>query len=477
MKRSLPAVRWPWIAALAAASAAILCSAPAQYLGRQQDDIIYVIGSQSLAQGDYRIFTSIGNPPLVNFPPGFPLLLLPVSALWGGQPAAYQAFCALLLASLPWLLWRWLRRRLGGTEAALAALLFATSPVTLSQSGAVMSESAYTAVAVLLLAALEAGRRGTAGLLLLGLTQLRLAGFSLLPAVLWRPGSRGRARALAASLLPAAGGLLAWVAWSQRSSHGVGEFHVFSLFYAYRDLGWLHPLKVLADNVRFYLGEWGGCYLPPAWSAAGAFLGAVLAALALRGAWRAWPEDRARPAILMLAGTAAMHAVWPWQYDRYLIPLLPWLLWLLAAGTGARARWLLALLLAAQLGSHTHRWVLGRHSWRTPELARTYEWVRTRTAPSDAITSALPLRDGFHCARPSLPLPRPLDAEGFAAQLRRYRVRLVLWQEELDVGLSLPRDSAAARRLAGLRAILEDGRRFRLVHEDAVEGARIYELR
>lgn len=467
---------WPWIAALAAASLAILCSAPAQHLGRQQDDLLYIIGSQSLAQGSYRLFTSIGQPPMVAVVPGLSILLLPVTWLCGGSLAAYQASCALIMAGLPWLLWWWLRRRLGEAESALAALVFATSPLVLCQSGTVMSEAPYTALAVLFLSALETSRWPAAGLLLTGLSQLRLAGLSLLPAAAYSSWRRGGWQALAWTLAPAAAASGLWYAWSHAVSKGAGAFHQAELLDSYAAGDLLRPLAVAFDNARFYLAEWGSCFLHPSWSGAGIFVGAALAALALRGARRVWPQERARPAVLMLAGAAAMHAFWPWQYDRYLIPLLPWLLWLLAAGAAGKSRWLLAALIALQLGFHSHRWVLGRHPWRVPELGRTYDWVRSRTGPADAVTSALPVRDGFLCARPSLPLPQTSDAQAFVDALRRYRVRRVLWQEGLDVGLSLPQDAAVTRRLRSVRAILDDSRRFRLVHEQREEGSRVYEL-
>lgn len=468
---------WPWIAALAAASLIILSAAPAQYLGRQQDDLLYIIGSQSLTQGGYRLFTGIGQPPMVAVVPGLSILLLPVTWLCGGSLAAYQVFCALVMAGLPWLLWWWLRRRLGEAESALTALVFATSPLVLCQSGTVMSEAPYTVLAVLFLSALETSRWPAAGLLLMGLSQLRLAGLSLLPAALYQAWSKGGWRARSWSLAPAGAAALLWYSWSHAVSKGAGEFHQAELLDSYAGGRSWRPLAVAFDNARFYLAEWGSCFLHPSWGGAGVFVGAVLAAFALRGAWRVWPEERARPALLMLAGAAAMHAFWPWQYDRYLIPLLPWLLWLLAAGAAGKARWLLAALIVLQLGFHSHRWVLGSHSWRVPELGRTYDWLRSRTGPADAITSALPVRDGFLCARPSLPLPQTVDAQVFADELRRYRVRRVLWQEGLDVGLSLPQDAAVTRRLRSVRAILDDSRRFRLVHEETAEKARVYELR
>jgi hypothetical protein len=470
--------RQVWIlAALTAASAAILYAAPAQYLGRQQDDLLYVIGSQSLARGSYRLFTCIGQPPLVAVVPGLSLLLLPVTWLCRGWLCAYQIFCALILAGLPWLLWRWLRRRLGEFESVLVALLFATSPLVLCQSGAVMSEGSYTALAVLFLAALETGHWPAVGRLLLALTQIRLAGCSLLPAALYGPWRLKDRRAACWAVLPAALAALLWYAWSHAASRGAGEFHELELRSSYQGHSWLLALAVAFDNGRYYLAEWGGSFLPLRWGQTAWVCGAALAALVLRGAWRLRREESARPAILMLCGAALMHAFWPWQYDRYLIPLLPWLLWLVAAGAGRGARWLLGLLLTLQLIFHSARWTCGVDAWRQPELGRTYAWLRGNTGAADALASALNVRDGFLCSRPSLPLPDAQQPDGFAQALRRSRVRWVLWQDDIDIGLSIRRTSTVGSKLKRIRTFLEDGRRFRLAYEDHEEHARVYELR
>ncbi|MDD5630270.1 MAG: hypothetical protein PHU21_14480 [Elusimicrobia bacterium] len=463
------------LAALAAASAAILCAAPAQYLGRQQDDLLYIIGSQSLAQGSYRLSTCIGQPPLVAVVPGLPVLLLPVTWLSSGGTGAYQVFCALVLAGLPWLVWWWCRRRLGEPESVLVALLFATSPLVLCQSGAVMSEGPYTALAVLFLAAAESGRWPAAGALLLALTQLRLAGWSLLPAALCGPWRLKDRRAALWLLLPAASAAALWYAWSHGASRGAGEFHVIELRDSYQGHLWSRVLAVACDNARYYLASWGGAFWPLDWSRTAALAGAALAALALRGAWLLRGEERARPAVLLLCGAALLHLFWPWQYDRYLIPLLPWLLWLVAAGAGRRALPLLGLLLALQLTFHSARWLAGVETWRVPELSRTYAWLRAHSGSADGLASALNVRDGILCSRPSLPLPDVPQAQDFAGTLRRMRVRWVLWQDGLDIGLSARRGSTMDGKLQRIRAYLEDDRWFRRAYADPKEDARVYE--
>jgi len=330
-------------------------------------------------------------------------------------------------------------------------------------------------VAVLFLAAAEAGRWPASGGLLLALTQVRPAGFSIFPAALVRPWRERDWRAACWSVLPALLAALVWYGWSLSAGGETGEFQELRL--SYQGQLWLRPLAVAFDNGRYYLTAWGASYLPLCWSSRAALAGAALAALALRGAWRLWREERARPAILMLAGAAVMHAFWSWQYDRYLIPLLPWLLWLTAAGAGRRARWLLGLLLGLQLAFHSHRLLAGVADWRRPELQRTYAWLRGHSAPSDAIASPLYVRDGFYARRPSVALPDTEDCGRFAQALKRRRARFALWQKDLDVGLTLARTATIQRKLERARSHLEDPRRFRLAYENQDEGSRVYELR
>jgi len=470
-----PALRfslWPLLA-LAAASLVLLLCAPAQYLGRQQDDLLYIISSQALAGGSYRLFTSPGLPPLVMITPGMPLLLLPLTLAAGEGLAFYQIFATLALGASPWLVWIWLKRRVP-SHALVISLLFGFCPIVLFQAGSVMSEAPYLLLVLALLALLERpGSPLAAGGLLLVLTQVRPAGFSLLPAAL--AGSllrRQWLRAAGTMALPCAGAAL-WCLWSCSVSGSVQELNELRLSYQGRD--WLHPLRVALDNARFYLSSWGSCYLP--WGAAATAVGAALSALSLRGALLLWRENREDPALWMLAAGALLHALWAWQYERYLIPLLPWLLWSVARGLGRAAGPTLALMLACQLLFHLPRFASGRAFRRQPELSETYQWLRSSIQPSEALASPLYVRDGFYAGRPSLPLPDTPDPRAFAAMLKRARARYILWQERLEVGLSLSQGATLQKRLERAGEMLKEPSLFSLVYQNPAEGSRVYVLK
>jgi hypothetical protein len=451
----------------------VLAFAPAQYFGRQQDDLLYFIGARALLAGRYCLLTTPGCPPLTMINPGWPAILAPLFLLTE-RPGPFQAFSALLLAAAPVALWAWLRRREDETTALLAAALFASCPLVLSQSGAVMSEAPYLLIFLAMLAYVEKKRASAAGACGAALLLTRTAGLAVMPALLL-PFARARnrrdlARAAAAPFLASA----LWAAWSWSKNRTVGKFELLPATYG--GGGWAKPFAVAAANARFYAAEWGGCFLPPA-RTGGALALAAGAALAAAAAWGLLGALRRRsddPAAWALLGTAALLLVWGWQYERYMIPLLPLLLWALAAGLGRAAKPALAILLALQFGAQTLP-RLGRPTpWATPELAATYAWLAARPEPN-LLSSTEPVRDGWLSGLANAPLPSVARDEDFAPALKAAGVRYVLRADGQDYGLERDESSALRREVERDYRRLEDPLRFRKVHEEPGERAAVYE--
>lgn len=456
--------------ALAACALLVLAFAPAQYFGRQQDDVLYLIGARALTLGRYCLLTSPGCPPLTMINPAWPALLAPL-AWFTEHPGPFQAASALVLALVPLALWAWLRRRAGETQALLAAGLFASSPLVLSQAGAVMSEAPFTLALIAMVAAAEAGRALPAGLAAAALLLTRTAGVSALPALaVFLHPLRPRA------FLPPVLAFGAWSFWSYSRIGAVDKFSMFSLSYGESPLWKL--ARLAWSNARFYLTTLGGCFTPPplAGGALALVIGALLAAAALLGVWRALRRPPARPAALALAGTVLMLGVWGWQYERYLIPLLPLLLWALIEGLGRRAKPALAAMLMLQLLMQTLP-RLGRPSpWAEPELKRTYAWLSARPGP-DLLVSGEPVRDGWHTRMPNLSIPVVERDEDFAATLKRLRVTLILRVEGQNYGLEADPSALPRRQVEQVYRRLQDPRYFRVLHEEPSERATVYEPR
>jgi hypothetical protein len=466
LRRFQIAVPPPLTAALlGAGSLLVLAFAPAQYLGRQQDDLMYFLAALALPTGRYELMTAVGHPPLTSTAPGWPLLMAPFG-LVTQAPGIFQALAALILAAGPWVLWAWLKRRTDDKTALLAALIFASSPLALSQSGTLMPEAAYLLIFLAALMASENGRRGLAGGLGALLVLIRPAGLSALPSLAVEPALKRRWADVVRVLTPALIAVGLWSAWSLTRSGGVQEAGELTFAYG----GGMSPFQVARDNVRFFSASLGGSFLPPRHSdgIAAILLGTALLLAVARGLRRKLRE----PAAVALLGALAMHSLWTWQYERYLIPLLPVLLWALIEGLGAAAPRVLAALLAAQLGFQTLP-RLGRPSpWAEPELSRTYAWLKSRPEPG-ALASALPVRDGWYAERPCLPFPNDADGTNFAAKLKAARARFILRQDGLDLGLSA--GAPLSRLLGRAYGHLDDTRRFRKVHEEPAERASIYE--
>ncbi|MBI4345538.1 MAG: hypothetical protein HY553_01700 [Elusimicrobia bacterium] len=472
MKRFAAYGRDPWL--LAAASFLILAAAPAQYLGRQHDDILFVVASHALSLGHYALFTSPGAPPLHHVWPGVPAMYLPVTWAFGDQAWAYQAFAALVLAACPWAIWGWLRARISREGALLAALVFASSPLVLAQSGCVMSEGPYTLLAAILLLLLQAPRPDypRSGWVLFALALSRPASLPALPAAAARP-VLGRRWAESARLLgPAAAGLAAWWAWSWLRAGSLQETGEWAVSFAGRGLG--GALGLMGSNARFYLEAMGSGLLPAALAPAAPAAGAAVFAAAAAGAWRRLRRDRSDAAMLMLALAVPMHLAWGWQYERYLIPLLPLILAAGAEALGRRAAWALGAALACQLAFHVPKH-LAPSPVATPELAQTYRWLREHSREGEVLASPLYVRDSYYTGRPSLPLADATDSGALSELSKRWRVRYIVWQD-LDLGLSLERTSALRAGLDHIRELLEDPKRFRRAFVDVAGNAAVYEV-
>jgi len=458
---------------LAACALLVLAFAPAQYFGRQQDDLLYYFGARALASGCYCLETSPGCPPLAMINPGWPLLLAPL-AFFTERPGLFQAFSALILAAAPIATWAWLRRRTDETTALLAAALFASCPLALAQAGVPMSEAPSVLVLLALLAAAEDKRPRAAGALGAALLMLRTAGAAALAAPLAPLLRARRWSAAAAAAAPPALAYALWSLWSWSRTRGVDKISLLADIY--RGNAWRKPLEVAAANARFYLAAWGGCFLPPgfAYGRTALVFGALLAAAAAAGLARVLRRRRDDPAAWALIAAAALHALWSWQYERYMIPVLPLLIWSLAAGLGRAAKPALAGLLVLQLASQTLP-RLGRPSpYAEPELALSYAWLAARPRPA-LLASAEHVRDGYYAGLPNVALPDDENARDFAAHLKSMRVSYVVREDGLDVGLGADPSSGLRRALERAYSHLDEERLFRKVHEEPAERARIYE--
>ena len=327
-------------------------------VGVFQDDGHYLILARALARGEgYRYFNLPGAPPATHFPPGYPLLLMP---LWWVSPR-FPANVALLkllnvaLLPLAALAVRALARRVSGLSVAAASAVAVASVATvpvLFLTGLIFSETAFIGAmcGALMTAERLAGSAGATRRAALGvgvavgaLALLRTVGVALLPAVLavllWRRRWRDAALVFAGALAL----LLPWQWWTAVHAHDVptaiaGAYGAYGpwLAAAYRAGGPGFAWDVLRENAHGFLMPLTLFGLMPAspW-----MQGAAVAALAVLAGAGAWHLRRRAPVTLcFFIPYGALLLVWPFVPDRFLWPLWPVVLVLLVVGT-SRLGW------------------------------------------------------------------------------------------------------------------------------------------
>lgn len=328
-----PARRIPWaaIAAGGAALAAALLVASRELGSLGGDNAEYCLLARSLREGlGYRSAWAPGEAPLqTQYPPVFPLLLVPFV---GGTPGSFLAAhlpVAAAAGAAVFLLARLFERRgLPPWAAAAAALAPALSLYWLRCAADLLSELPFLAFAAGALLALEPGGDGTgripprriaaaaacAALAALTRTAGIAVAIPVVAALGLDPRARGRAGWIGAGAVAAA--VLGWAAFAASAGTGGGYLDQAGaggpglLSRAFREL--VENYLPRTPNFLFapvlpWLHPWAGILV---WALA---LAAVLGGLLRRRAL-AVPE-----AFLLI--TLAMQCAWPFRDSRFALPL------------------------------------------------------------------------------------------------------------------------------------------------------------
>ncbi|MDE2040317.1 MAG: glycosyltransferase family 39 protein [Elusimicrobia bacterium] len=487
---------------------ALLCGAAflyllcrhAYYVGFFNDDAFYIIGARSLLSGRYAELNAPLAPPLVNYLPGFSLLLSPVAALAGRALWPYQAAsAALLLAGLWW--FSSLASALCPEDAWAALALAAFTPLAVSMSWTVLSDVPMLAAAM---AALAWARRlwpeerpsrwlGLAALVGFA-ALLRPTGAALALAFALALACERRWALSALSASCAAAWLLPFLARNYALT-GHALLYVSELAAPYAGHGrWSILAGTVLLNLAYYLRlvfetmlfRW------PVAAAAGSpltaatvGLGSVAAATGLSAAgWKGWAK---LPALFLVLFLAA-HLAWSKQAARYLLPVLPLAFAYFLRGVrvlGARAGasraaapaaaiLALLLMLPTDLRVAEASWRRDSSVTRPPE--RTMAWVRGHTAPSDVFAVELDGRFYLLTGRRALHLRRLSGPRAFARWLASSGARYVAVFPD-DYALATKRGDAFDDPLpaAVLLSWLSDPARYRLDFSDPAERSAIYE--
>ena len=329
-------------------------------LGISGDNCEFIILARSLAQGMGMSYINLPDPEIsTKFPFGFPLLLAPLAWLFPQEwlPMKWLV-AAFFIGAMP-LYYFLVRHRLGQGAALWATAFCATNLVILDYADQVMSEIPYLTFSLLALLLLEqalaAERAGRAGLgwwlgvffSLLAAYYIRTIALSLLVAVLGYLLAKGKVRRAA---FLGGGAFLAMALWALRNRGGVGGGYFYQLIYVnpYRhDYGLLtfkEILERMALNAQhyFYYRIPAGFY--PEWGFA---VSAFVISLSVAGAVLCVKRKRHLALLLYAVFFGAVLIIWPWTSERFLLPLIPVLVFL-------------AVYLAAEIGQDLQRRGWGR---------------------------------------------------------------------------------------------------------------------
>lgn len=425
--------RATWAVPAAAALAAILISLWTfdPKLSLSGDNTEFVTLARSMADGTGLTYTNLPEPrTATKYPFGFPLLLVPVAAMfdgWSGPDSGTPDWVAMkwlvvLTFSAGMAAFALLARQHAGPVGGLAAVALAVSnPLTVSYGHQVMSEVPYLLPSLLALWCLHRGveqpgwrdnRWLWAGVALaITAYYMRSVGIVLIGAPIallllrrdWtRAGLVGGV--CFAALLP----------WSLRNSAaGGGGVYLKQLIQVnpyFPDQGLLDVSGLLGrfvSQVHFYLAQGLTGTVWPTFEPTGSILtlGSV-ALLALLIGFIAVSIRRQQHLLLVLYGVFFMGTVllWPWPGDRFILPLVPvvylaaviavahGIAWLRAKGAGPTAFVLAIVLLGLALQANARGLSsVARASQADyrPEWRNYYHaglWLRANS-PEDAVVT------------------------------------------------------------------------------------------
>jgi hypothetical protein len=390
---------------------AMLLHAPAA--GTFHDDGIYLVTAKALAEDQgYRIISVPGEPPQTKYPILFPWLVSLVWRLYPSFPVNLPWLRLVpLLASLAWLGLSWaLLRRLGASkpEASTIVLLTVVSPWVAFLSTAMMSETLFaaffTAGLVMIVRTVETERTRTdalaAGFLLGAAAITRTAGLApALAAVAlfavkkqWRSATQ-YVTGVVVVTLP----WLWWVAQQNAAATSLDPYYSAANYASWNVLTNYEvadKLRVMATNALQI-----GLSLIYIWAVdfpGMLTLSVAAAGLALLAAafWRAHRE----PVVLLIAAYLAVHIAWAWPPLRFVVPVVPLLLWFafLGAGRSRRVGCAVSLLLfavgvfqlSATVKQASEKGIASpfRETTTWNETAYLLTWLSKET-PTDAVVS------------------------------------------------------------------------------------------
>jgi 4-amino-4-deoxy-L-arabinose transferase-like glycosyltransferase len=336
------------------------------------DNAHYLILAKSLVQGKYQDLFAPGSPPHTQYPPVFPLMMAPVVAVFGTSavpPKILVMLCALGAVAMCYLI---LRRLVAGRDWILPLATFAFCPLLFDYAHDLYTEVPFlflSLVAIYFFLRASVGNQdselgirdpksktpnpksktrpslvfaGLAGLFAALAFLTRTMGVALVLAIVIAFAVRRRWAELGVAIVVMA---LLWLPWGLRDArlpHAGGyreqllSRNMYDASSGYVTFGDL--LKRITDNAGTYvLTTWSQVILPVFASAGKSVLGifgVILTFLSLAGFVRRIREKGIGLLEWYAFLSVGLLLLWPniWAGDRFLLPILPVLIWFLFQG-------------------------------------------------------------------------------------------------------------------------------------------------
>ncbi|MHB8779377.1 MAG: hypothetical protein ACYC6R_16715 [Anaerolineales bacterium] len=133
-------------------------------LGTSYDDAHYIILAESLSSGQGYQLINFPRPQIERaFPPGWPILLAPLTLLFPGNYTVLKSLSLLLWLASILLIYKLFSRRFESPHLEIVTGLAAVNPLLVGTSVTVMSESAYSFFSLLALTFFDSWNRKTEG--------------------------------------------------------------------------------------------------------------------------------------------------------------------------------------------------------------------------------------------------------------------------------------------------------------------------
>lgn len=446
-----------------------------------EDPAQYLLLAQSLATGQgYRDLFFPGHPPHVTYPFIFPALLAPIIAVagmnfwWLHVP---NVVCGALVPALTYALVRlWEDRNM----AVLVVVFAGLSPFLFETVSSIISDVLYLALSLLAVIMLDrhlasgAASVGPRFWLALGVVWLaeftRTVGISLaigVLIVLWRSASRRPRRIVLTEIAAVAvvgyGALLLW--WWRSAAFGVqwGSSYLTGFIPNVHNQQLVEPGTIVlwqrvAHAAHFYAAEAArliSLHLEPLlWLHAPWIRWVVVLVIVI--SWLSRALTRWSVLEWYVATYIGIILLWPYYSSRYLLPLMPGILYYGFAGTRRCAQWIdravrvrvpvgrygyaavvtalvlsMAVVAAARLNAAFYG---ARHTPMEERLLAAHRWVRDHLPREAVLFSTTPGLTSLLTGCQVVGIPLTKDARRIEEMIGRYGIGYVVVNEWLHDG-------------------------------------------